>query len=102
MKHPLNKKQQGSKEPWSGEQKLKWEKDADEVQKKRGYQQVIPPKPKTITKRGRKGQTITRTRMTKGKKTWIAPTLSEELDPLNTILVIDIEKCSNFGLPHIR
>ena len=35
-------------------------------------------------------------RQTKGSKSWIAPTLANELDTAHTLLVVDIEKCSNF------
>ena len=100
VNHPLNKKQQGSKEPWSGNQKIKWEEDAQEVKKQRGHQQIIPAK--MIQKQSRKkpGKMIWRQR--KEKKTWIAPTMINELNPSNCILVIDIEKCSNFGYEAIR
>ena len=96
----MNKKQQGSKEPWSGKQKLKWEEDAQEVKKQRGHQQIIPPKMIQKQSRRKPGKKIWR--KTKGKKTWIAPTLINDLDRSNCILVIDIEKCSNFGYEAIR
>ena len=104
-KHPLNKKQQGSKEPWSSEQKRTWEEDAEKVKKERGYQRIIPPK--SVRKQSTKKPGKMITRRTKGKKTWIAPSLTTELDAANTLaantlLVVDIEKCSNFGYDQIR
>ena len=99
-KHPLNKKQQGSKEPWSSEQKRTWEEDAEKVKKERGYQRIIPPK--TVRKQSKRKPGKMITRATKGKKTWIAPGLTTELDVANTLLVVDIEKCSNFGYDQIR
>ena len=98
MKHPLNQKQQGSKEPWSSLQKTNWEKDAELTKKRNGYLHIA--KPRQISKKNRKGRTIWVTKP--GKQTWIKPTLVDELTPNNTSLVIDIERCSNFGYSHIR
>ena len=97
--HPLNKKQQSSKEPWSHEQKSKWAEDAEVVKKSRGHQEIILPRMVTKESRKKPGKMIQR--RTKGKKTWKKPTLADTLDINRALLVVDIEKCSQFGFEHI-
>ena len=75
----------------------RWKQDALDVRKLNGYVQVT--KPRTITKIGRKGKTIYRTKPR--KETWVEPALAKSLDPNATNLVVDIIQCSNFGYSHI-